>query len=422
MVTTTNKNKSLGIQIYLITLIFSSLSIFLQLLPLEASKYFEQTLSISSTNFVFLGSLFFITYSLLQVPAGVLFDRFGIKYVLPSAIMVTTLGIAIFWHASNPTMIAIGRLITGTGCSVAYISGIFAAAKFFPPQRLAILIGILEATSTSGSIAATTPLVALLDHLGWAKSGVVIISFGFILGLLAITTVRGLDEKNNHTSSMSMRELLQSIIQLFKNKKLMLVCFYSFCTWLTLMSFAGYWLKNYLIIVHEYTEKSSLNLIDIYWLSFIVSSLTIGSFVRDDKLAKTSMCILALLGFITYAFMATPVVFPYSYVLVVVIGGGISASGVIIAFSLIPKYVDANQCGTAVALNNTFVVLGGYVGQVLFATLVKHGNVDKYLHIIHDEQLEPHYYTALLIYVFFTLMGLVFALLLIKKDPKLKVL
>ena len=73
-------------------------------------------------------------------------------------------------------MILISRLIAGLGCSIAYISAIYVAARFFPPQRLSILIGLIEASSTLGTLVATRPLKYIISLYGWHVAGIIIMN------------------------------------------------------------------------------------------------------------------------------------------------------------------------------------------------------------------------------------------------------
>ncbi len=404
---------SIGIKIYIITLLFTALSIFLQLVPLDTSNHFQEGLLISSCDFIYLSSLFFVSYSIMQLPGGLLLDKYGIKYILPISITITLISILMYWSSTSEWMLGISRIIAGIGCSVAYISGIYVAANFFPASRLPLLIGLIEASSTIGSLVAANPLKYALNKFGWHVTGMIIIAFTLIVCISSFYFVKKIkcETRKHHVSFVS--SVKQSFL-LFKNKTFLYVVGYSFCTWLVIMSFAGYWLKDYMIVMHKYTEETSLHLIEMYWGSFLTASLGISYFIKTDRLAVINLLWLAIIGFVTYFVMSIPVLFSYSQIMLVVVLGGISATGVILSFSLIPRLVDVGSCGTAVAINNTFVVLGGYVGQVLFGITLKYINVNTYMNIITDPSINQYHYSALLIYLLFTLLGLFFAILIFK--------
>lgn len=413
------KNQQLsGVMLYIIAITFAALAIFLQVVPIETASHFESKFVINSSKFVYLSSLFFIPYSFMQLPGGILFDKYGLKYILPACILITLVGAATYWYASNAWLIGIGRIISGLGSSIAYISGIYAATKYFPSRRLPLLIGILEAVSTVGSIVAAKPLHYLINNLGWNITGMLIIGFCIGLSTLALLFTRNLsNESSNINKQQTLVKLMKQAICLLKNRNLLLIFFYSFCTWLIIMSFAGYWLKDYMIAVHHYNEQTSLKLVEIYWTSFLIASLIIGYYIHDYHVGIKVILCLGIIEFITYALMSIPSVFTYTMIIGVVIAGGISGTGVIIAFALLPKFTPPEMNGTAVALNNTFVVLGGYVGQVLFGVILSKFNLDHYFHgMISKNGVEPHYYSAMLIYVFFAVCSLIAAILILVRN------
>ena len=161
------------------------------------------------------------------------------------------------------------------------------------------------------------------------------------------------------------------------------------------MSFAGYWLKEYLVEMHHYSANKALSLVEVYWLSFFIASLIIGYIANNYAKAKLVVFVLAIVGFISYLFMSIPVLFNYIELFMVVTFAGISATGVIVAFSLVPRFAKPEFCGAAIALNNTFVVLGGYVGQLLFGIILKKIDLDKYLAgSLGQHGIESHYYSV----------------------------
>lgn len=125
------KKSFIGLKLYIIALLFTTLSIFLQVIPIDSAKHFQDKLLISSSDFVYLSSLFFISYSMMQLPGGILFDKYGLKYVLPISIIIASVSVILYWGSSSTWMVGASRVMAGLGCSVAYISGIYIAANFF---------------------------------------------------------------------------------------------------------------------------------------------------------------------------------------------------------------------------------------------------------------------------------------------------
>ena len=83
---------NVGYQLFCLAIVFAALSIFFQMLPLNTADHFQESLGIPINQVINLTSLYFITYAIMQVPGGILLDKFGLKYVLPFAIFITTIG------------------------------------------------------------------------------------------------------------------------------------------------------------------------------------------------------------------------------------------------------------------------------------------------------------------------------------------
>jgi len=402
---------SIKISLYIITLFFTLLSLFCQVAPLEGYDYFYQVISVSSpSDFVYLVSTFFITYSIMQLPGGILLDKYGVKFVVPIALFITLCGVALYWYSGNKFELVTGRLLTGIGCSVAYVSAVYVASKFFPLAVLPLLIGLIEGGSTAGSIVATSPLQNALNVLGWDSTGVIVCVFTATLMLGSLALSRFIPDKKG-LKTHSLTQLTIDAFKLFTNKKLLLIFLYSLCTWLIVMSFPGYWLKDYLIHVHSYQVEKALTYINYYWVSLLLASLLLGCIVHNLTIARWALVLSAGIGFAAYIYLATPTVLGDLKIIFILIVSGASAAGVVIAFSLIPYFTQSDSCGSALALNNTFVVFGGYLGQILFGFVLDHYNITNQVNFITEEQLLANstYYSAMLIYLLFSGVALVLA-------------
>ena len=90
------KSYLLGSLIYFITLSFTALALFLQVFPLTTEVHFEQLFNVSSSKVIDITSSFFIIYAFMQIPNGILFDRFGVKLILPLGLILTIVGQSLY--------------------------------------------------------------------------------------------------------------------------------------------------------------------------------------------------------------------------------------------------------------------------------------------------------------------------------------
>jgi hypothetical protein len=126
------------------------------------------------------------------------------------------------------------------------------------------------------------------------------------------------------------------------------------------------------------------------------------------------------IGIISSLAMCIPVLFNYYGSLIWCIFSGISASGIVLAFALIPYYTDYHIVGLSIALNNTFLVMGGFCAQVMFGLIVN-SKVNYIIGLNLNENMDINYYYGLvflLILNSIALCSVIFSSLNIKKQEK----
>jgi len=399
-----------------VVLMFTALSVFLQVSPASTSSYIEKSLFLNQDDIVKISGLYFLVYAVLQIPNGIAFDRYGLKYLLPLGIILTMVGNILYWQAFNSVSLGLSRAVTGGGCSIAYIAAIFIAAKSFKAKYLPMCIGLIEGATTLGAILAGNTYSWILKTYGWDTANIIIVIFSILLLLLSLVFIKGNSSiQGGAKSALSFKKTVFQALSLFKNKALCGVFMYSFFTWLIIMAFAGYWAKNYFVNMHNYSIERSLGLGEIYWASFLVTNLIIGCFVTDIKACKKYIILLSLTSVFTFIILAIPILFNYYGLVIFSVFAGISASGVVLAFSLIPVISPNGLSGTAIAINNTFIVLGGVCGQILFGVILSDFSLKR---IVHIRDINEDYYTALLLFPVSSVLALLaisYALLSLRK-------
>jgi len=123
--------------------------------------------SLSPADVGLLTSMYLLSFAAMQVPVGVLLDRYGPRRVVASLLCIAGLGALGFALAGSFGELALGRALIGLGVSACLMGSIKAFTLWFPLARLATLNGWMIAFGGLGGLAATSPLEALLTPLGW---------------------------------------------------------------------------------------------------------------------------------------------------------------------------------------------------------------------------------------------------------------
>ena len=148
-------------------MLFIVYNYFVQVAPSVMTQQLMQTYGIDAKGLGLLGSLFLFSYALMQIPAGLLLDRFGARRMLTLAIFISGIGVCLFGLSHAFALAGFSRVLAGGGAAFSFLGGLYIAARWFEHKRFALIAGILQLGSGIGSIIGEVPLSSLVNHYGW---------------------------------------------------------------------------------------------------------------------------------------------------------------------------------------------------------------------------------------------------------------
>ncbi|MHA6895994.1 MFS transporter [Ralstonia pseudosolanacearum] len=145
-----------------------------------AAPHIQKEFHLSAVEMGIVMSAFFWSYALLQLPAGILADRFGQKKVLGFAVLWWSLATAVTGLATGFKSLVGLRVALGVGEAGAYPSNAGITSRWFPKQERATVAAIFDSGSKLGS-AIALPLIAwLLMTFDWKITFTVAGSLGIV--------------------------------------------------------------------------------------------------------------------------------------------------------------------------------------------------------------------------------------------------
>ncbi len=147
-------------------------------------------LGLTAEDIGVLSSSFFFVFALLQIPLGILLDRFGARYVLSALMLLTIAGSLVFAGATDLSGLIAGRLLIGTGCAGLMVGSLVILARWYSPAHFAGALATLFASANAGSLAATLPLAAAAAAWGWRSTFIGLSVISTILAAVFFLTVR----------------------------------------------------------------------------------------------------------------------------------------------------------------------------------------------------------------------------------------
>ena len=129
-----------------------------------------------------LTSTYFVAFATMQIPAGMLLDRYGPRRVEPVLLVIAAIGAFAFAAADGLTGLTVARALIGVGVSVCLMAPLKGIAVWYPSHRQASLSGWIMVAGGAGALVATTPVELALRHVDWRTLFVV---FGAITLVVA---------------------------------------------------------------------------------------------------------------------------------------------------------------------------------------------------------------------------------------------
>lgn len=128
----------------------------------------QSDLSFSHTQVAFLFSLFYYTYSIGQIPSGIIVDRWGPHRLLSAMIVFWSLALTVIAQSSQVFTIAFGRLIFGAAQAGCYPALAQVTKQWFPSSSRTVLQGWI-ATTFGRSGGAMSPIILGVLLMGWLE-------------------------------------------------------------------------------------------------------------------------------------------------------------------------------------------------------------------------------------------------------------
>ncbi|MEZ5866139.1 MAG: MFS transporter [Geminicoccaceae bacterium] len=318
-----------------------------------------------------LSAAYFYTYAALQIPVGVLIDRFGPRLLLLTGAILAAVGGTFFALAGGLVTALLARGLIGAGVGVAYIATLKLVGAWFPLHRFGLLAGLTLAAGTAGAIGAQLPLALAVGAFGWRPVLLVVGIAALALAGLVLVSVRdrppGAEVPGGTTPSAT--QALGLVGMLARRETWMLVLITGF-TGAPVLAFAGLWGVPYLVHVHGLDRTAAASLTSVMLVSWAIGGPALGALA--DRLGRRSSLILAIAAahcLLWLPFVLVPDL-SLGYVVPLTAALGFGGGGMIVAFAVVRSVFGVTAAGRALGIVNSAVLLVGAGMQTAFGAML----------------------------------------------------
>ncbi|MDR3441926.1 MAG: MFS transporter [Legionella sp.] len=388
----------------------------LQVAPSVMAESMMKTFGVTGEGFGFISAFYFYAYAPMQLPAGVLYDRYGPRKLMTFAIVLCALGSAFFASTDSVLTACIGRFLIGIGSAFSFIGVLVLISRWFPPYYFAILAGIAQLMSSVGAIFGEMPLAYLIQAVGWRSASFILAFIGFILAGFFWRYIRDYPHQQNQKAPEHyLRNEWKRLVAVCKHAHTWIIGSYAFAIWTPIAVFAALWGVPYLQEKFQISVVAASGLCSMIWIGIGIGSPLLGWFSDKIHSRRIALIISAVLGLIATLILLYLPGLTYGWTPFVLFVLGLGAGGQTVSFAVVKENNAPEYVGTASGFNNLSVLIGGAIFQPLVGYMLQHTNSWHVVNGVHVYSIES-YKVALLVMPVCYLASLLIATFLLKES------
>lgn len=356
----------------------------LRVLPSTMRPQLTELFQINATQFGIFTSLYYVTYTWMQIPCGLIVDRFSIRKTLFVACLLCISGLLLIHATSYLPLAYAGRLIVGFGSAFAYVYTLKVASIWLPRNHFGLATCIADSLGMIGAIFADTIFVKINLNSGVNYSVTILFMTGILIASLIFFVFRDKpDTKQNiERNKQEMRDfthIVDKVIRILKNPQIWLIGLVGCLFYLPSSVIGDVWGIPYLKAVYSIGEKEAGWMISTFLAGWVIAGPFLGAY--SDRTEKRVMPMAATITLATICFsiiIFTPpllhVILPRWVLFSLFFLIGVSMGTHPLVFALAKENFPNRIAGTVVAVINTLTMLGGMIFQPVVGVLLDYSN------------------------------------------------
>lgn len=364
------KNSVLGGLICTIGALFYCYEFILRIIPgilqSEISAMFGH---ISATTFGQLSAFYYFAYSPMQLPVGMLMDRFGPRRLLFFACGCCALGSWMFTITTSIAIAGAGRFLVGFGSSFAFVGVLSLALHWLDRRYFSLVAGLITTLGMLGLIYGEMKITQMALTLGVQDVLSIFVFIGVILSIIIFLVVRD-DPEGYQPNRYSLPKFFKNVWYVLASPQVWLVGFVGACLYTSLSVFGELWGKTYLEQAHYLSKADAAKSISAVFLGWAVGAPLAGYFSDVTGKRIFTLVMGSILALICISIVLYWPGLSFTTLTTLLFFYGLFSSTEIIVFIMAKEISGAKLSGTVFAATNMIVTLGGVIFQPLVGKLL----------------------------------------------------
>lgn len=325
-------------------------------------------IGLDASDLGLLTAMYFLTFSLFQLPLGILLDRYGPRLVQTFLLFFAALGAFLFAQADTIEGLAASRGLIGLGVAGCLMASIKASTLWFDQKYWPVINGTFLAAGGLGAVAATAPLEIALTYTDWRTIFLVLAIITIFIALLIFLVV---PEKKQSNSFPTLKKQILELGIIYRNNEFWRCAPLISASLGTNMAIQGLWAGPWLRDIAEFDRDEVANYLLLLAIALSVGSLATGivaSWLERFGFSLTKFFALSTILFISCQIIITLEIMPSSIWPWIVFGLFANAAMLVVAH--LTRFFKRDLSGRVITGVNVFVFGSVFLIQYLIGKII----------------------------------------------------
>ncbi|HVF63660.1 MAG TPA: MFS transporter [Casimicrobiaceae bacterium] len=317
-------------------------------------------LGLTAASLGLLTSAYFLAFGLMQIPVGILLDRFGPRRVEPVLLLIAATGALIFAFADGLTTLTVGRAIIGAGVCACLMAPLKGIAMWYPAERQASLAGWMMVAGGIGALAATAPAELALRIVDWRTIFIVLATMTFGVALWIAWRV---PDTPPPTHATDVRSQWAGVREIYRHPRFWWIAPLAGFGMGVFMAIQGLWAVPWMMEVQGLTRGAAATVLLVMSVVVLVGYVLLGSFATalDRRGIRARHLFAAGFTMSAFALACITLEVPGSLGWWSLYGFGVAAN--VLAFPVTNEGFPRDYVGRTNTAINLFMFIGSFVTQ-----------------------------------------------------------
>ncbi len=343
---------------------------YLRVAPSVMHDSLKQSFGLGETEFGHLAAFYYYAYTPMQVPVGVMIDRYGVRRILTAACLLCAGGAYLFSETRHLWVAQLARFVIGFGSAFAYVGVLKISNVWLPKKYFAFMAGLCSTLGMLGASSGQIVMTAMVQQVEWRQTLIILMWIGMVLSVLLWFFLRDkIDDKTDTSHNECVPIKVGSLKKILLSRQIWMNAVIGCLTFLPIVGFAETWAPDFLKAAGMTEEKAAFGS-SMLFFGFAVGGPWWG-FLSDKIRSRRIPLILG--SFFSAIFIALVIFMPsasigWMYPLLFLTT--FFASAEILVFAVSNDIAHTLVSATAVSFTNMLTMVGGMFLPTLIGALL----------------------------------------------------